>query len=109
MQLCFAIKFGPGDAALCPGCSSLRIDVDAFHRRQTDYQTIFHCPPSGYAVATAADSDLQLQFSSEIKGIDDVGGPLASGDKCRMFVDQAVVNLSCILVTLIGWLQKFAS
>jgi hypothetical protein len=57
-------------------------------------------------VATAADRHLQVQLSSEVDGVDDVGHAAASGNQCGAFVDQAVVDFACLLVARIGGLEE---
>ena len=101
-----AVEFGPCDAALRPHCIPVWVDVDAFHRREVDHQTIVDGRASRDIVAPTADGDLEAEIAAELDGIDDIGHAAAAGDQRRALVHQAVMDPSRIVIARIAGLQQ---
>ena len=76
----------------------LGIDPCAFHRRQVDHQTVVACGVAGDVVAATAHRHQQLMRASEVKGIDDVGGPAAACDHRRPFIDHTIPDSAGVVV-----------
>ena len=109
VQLRLAVELAPGDAALRPHRSALGIDVDALHRRQVDHHPAIDGRAPRHVVAAAANRNLEAEPAGEIDGIHHVGHAAASGDQCRPFVDQSVVDLPRVLVAHVRRLQELSS
>jgi hypothetical protein len=60
-------------------------------------------------VAAATNRDQKAEFGGEIDGIHNIGQTAASGDQCRPFVDQPVVDLSRLLVARVSRLEELSS
>jgi hypothetical protein len=89
---------------LGPRGTGVRIDVNAFHRRQVDHQPAVDGRTPRHIVAAATDRHLETQLSREVDGVDDVGDATASSNQYRAFVHQTVVDFPCLLVARIGGL-----
>src|SRR3954452_2111973 len=60
-------------------------------------------------MAAAPNRDLKTELGRKSDGIHDVGDASASGNYCRPFVDQPVVDLSRLLVALVLWCEELSS
>jgi hypothetical protein len=91
---------------LCPHRFTVRVDVDALHRREIDHQPVVDRGASGNIVTAAANCDLEAEILCELDGIHDIGHAPAARNQRRPPVDQAVMDLSGLVVTRIAWLEE---
>ena len=62
----------------------------------------------GVAARLFSNRDLQVLFDPKAKRFDDIDDTYAAGDDRRMFVDHAVVQVTCRLVAVITGQQQLS-
>jgi hypothetical protein len=96
--LCLAVELSKKDTRLGPGRSSLRVDADASHQGEVDYQSIVTHGEAGEAVTAAAHGHPEAGPARKLHRADYIGDPGAASDEIRTTVDCAVPYSSVFLV-----------
>jgi len=86
------VQLRPGQTALGPHRSSLRVDRRPFHLREVDHHGVVDDRAAGHVVASAADADVEPGGSREADAGRRVGGAPAADDHRGRPVDEPVVD-----------------
>src|SRR5579863_903550 len=106
MLLRLAIELPPCDAALrhrapCRGIHRYRL-----HQGKINHYPALDAGTSADVVTAATNGDFQSMFTSKFNAGGYVGLVSTSSDECRVFVDQAVVQGTNVVVILVTWLES---
>ena len=103
------IRIAPGATRFEPGHTPLRIDPDALHAREVDYQPVVTCSKPWNTVPPASHCDGQTLIAREVDATDYIGYVRATHDQPRLPVDHGIVDLSRHVVMGIPLLDRSAS
>src|SRR5262245_42369891 len=108
MQLRLAVEFAPEHARLGSSCPGVRVDPDALHRRQVDYQPLIADRVAGDTVSAGTDCDEQVALASEPDGRDHIGDARAAGNAGWVAVERAIPDPACGIVAGASRQQKLS-
>jgi hypothetical protein len=103
VQLGLSVQFSPSNAALCMHRAASDIHTDTPHRRQVDHQPVLDRGSACDVVTAASNGDFQIKLTRQVYDIGNVGHTPTTSNQRRPLVNQAVMNLSCLIVALVGW------
>jgi hypothetical protein len=107
-RLGLMIKIALGGPAFGARSPVLRIDDNAVHTGQIDYQTVVAHSIADYSVTAAADRDRHACITRETDGRNYIGHARAPRNEDGSTVNHAVENLACLLIMRVTARNQFA-
>ena len=108
-RLGLAVKFAPLDSPLRAHRVSDRIDPNAFHQGQVDYQSTMADARASEAVRPTAHGYQQVVLTGEVDRLHDVGDPSGAGDQARPPVDIGVPDPAGLIIAVITRSDEWAA